>query len=105
MTYYVLDATQVPQCEDRVAAERLKADLERDNPDAQWQVATSVQFNEDSPFEQLYTLAANLLETTGANPFTLGLEIANLDGTLTFVSARDIMNTSRRWLDASELAS
>ena len=101
MTYFVIDTHTPPAKQTRVEAENLKKDLIRDNPKAQWEVVTTVDFNTESPFEQLYTLAASMLEMTGANPMTLGLEISHVDGTVTHVSALSIMHNARQWLDAT----
>ena len=103
MNYFVIDSENIPSTDTRVEAEKLKEDLLRDNPEQDWQVVVKAEFTEDNPLEKLYALTANLLQMTGADPLRLGLELHNLDGSAEFISALQIMNQSRQWLDATEI--
>lgn len=101
MKYFVIDPSSSIAKDTRAEAENLKSDLLRDNPTPDWQVVVQVEFDEQNPIEQLYTLAANLLQASRANPLDIGLEIYAVDGSTSFTSALEIMNAARKWIDAT----
>lgn len=101
MKYFVIDPATLPVKDTRAEAENLKSDLLRDNPSPDWQVVVQADIDEENPMEQLYSLAANLLEISRTNPLDIGLELYAMDGSTSFISALTIMNNARKWIDAT----
>jgi hypothetical protein len=102
--YVVLDTKQLPtQLTSRFHAENLKAQLVIDNPEADWAIFVQACPMDANVLENLYALAALLLESSKLNPFKAELAIAGIDGQITNHSILSIMNTSRLFLDQTEV--
>lgn len=99
--YAVIDKNAVPQHDLRENAEQALLSLRQNNRDADWALVMQLVAPTPGtePLERLYALAGLLLNASGTNPFELGIEKAELDGSTTVVSAVQIMQQARYWID------
>lgn len=97
--YAVIDLTQVPVCKTRSEGERFLEALRLYNTQAKWQLVVGIESAPLDDLERLYALTTMLLEASGLNPLSIGLEEAKLDGTTVTYSAVSAMHRARLWLD------
>jgi len=101
--YSVIDTSTLNNnLPDRSAAQLLLEDLQRDNPDGAWQIFKQVEEMNPNVLEYLYALASMLLEAAKVNPIETGLQVYNLDGSISHKNAVTIMNDARKFIDLCE---
>lgn len=101
--YSVIDTSTIPPLlSDRGAANLALENLQRDNPEANWEVFKQVEEMNPNVLEYLYALAAMLLEASQVNPIETGLQVYNLDGSISHKNALTIMHEAREFIDLCE---
>lgn len=83
------------QAADSNQAYEMLSQLRQREPDAGWQVVGPPvlpgTMTREKALDRLYALAGFLLVESGVNPFTIALQIGNLDGTTDEVTAVTVM--------------
>lgn len=101
MAYTIIDKNALKiQLAPRPKALEILSALQENNPDGDFVMVHEV--NEDitsDALEELYALASMLLQESGINPFHLNLTITEMDGTKKEISAVNIMNNAREFMD------
>lgn len=100
--YYVIDTRQLLAYSNAEEARTLRADLQRDNPDANWLIVHDLAPPaEPNALERLYALAHQLLRVSGIDPYGLKATFTNLIGEEQEFSAVRIMHDARAVLDTT----
>lgn len=100
--YSVIDLSAVPQKADRSEAVDLKRELVLANPEADWQLVSTIPEVEpdNNALERLYALCHQLLTVSKINPVKLEMKLTNILGEETTYTAARIMIDARAQLDA-----
>lgn len=93
--YIIVDTTAFSAYNNKEEAQRVAAEK---GPD--YAVYSPASDKTPLQLELLYSLALELLQVGKVNPLFIKLEMTNLLGEVTELTARQIINDARNWIDA-----
>lgn len=99
---YIIANATVASRFDKEEAEAEVAKLNRDNPGSEYKLYVPVVAKTPEKLELLYGLTLQLLKVGKINPLNITLEIINLLGEVETITARQVINDARAWIDTTD---
>lgn len=97
--YIVVDTTQQPTYADKAEAEAARLAMEREFGPG-YAIYSPASDKTPQQLELLYALTLQLLKVGKVNPLFIKVELTDLLGETTEITARQIINDARNWIDA-----